>query len=173
VDLADKAGLILDVDGVLTDGALYVSPSGEFSQRFSVQDGMGLVLARKAGLRVAILSGRESSPLHHRAEDLGIEWILMGQLDKASGLRHLCAQMGLSPSALMAVGDDLPDLAMLMKVGFSACPANAHPEVKSRVDFVCSASGGNGVAREVVDMWLKAQGLWDSTLAQWLPKEEE
>jgi len=150
--------LLLDVDGVLTDGGiLYFGESLE-GKRFHVRDGAGIKLAQHAGLEVGILTGRASEVVARRAEELGISRILQGSLDKAGGVDILLADARYAPGEVGFVGDDVLDLAAMRKVGFRACPADAHDSVRQRADYVCRRPGGQGAVREVIDLLLGVQG---------------
>jgi 3-deoxy-D-manno-octulosonate 8-phosphate phosphatase (KDO 8-P phosphatase) len=155
--LADIALLALDVDGVLTDGGLYYGPAGEALKRFHVRDGHGLVLLHGAGLRSAILTARTSEIVETRARELGIGHVLQGRKDKGRGLDELLALAGLPAARVAYVGDDVNDLPVLERVGFSACPADAAPEVRARVHHVCEKRGGRGAVRELCDLLLAAR----------------
>jgi len=161
--------LVLDVDGVLTDGELVYTEAGEAMKRFSVRDGLALVLLRKAGVKIGIISGRSSAVVAARCRDLGIadEMVILGSRDKAADLDRLEEHAGVSDSEVAAMGDDLPDLPMLQRVGFSACPADAVPEVAAVCQLVCGAPGGRGAVREIVELILKAQGRWQELTARW------
>ncbi len=152
--------LVLDCDGVLTDGALLYGPGGEVYQRFSVYDGYAITLLKDAGVEVAILTGRTSSALMHRAQTLSIRKIVQGSSDKAAAIRHLAEQAELDLAAVAYVGDDLFDLGAVRAAGWSAAPANARPEVKAEVSHVCEARGGEGAVREVAEILLRARGMW-------------
>jgi 3-deoxy-D-manno-octulosonate 8-phosphate phosphatase (KDO 8-P phosphatase) len=163
--------LVLDVDGVLTDGHLVYGAEGEALKRFNVRDGLGLRLAMKAGITVAILSGRASAALEVRAADLGIpaSLVVMGSGDKSADLdRILQAAGGFADHQVAAMGDDLPDLPMLVRAGVSACPADAAPEVVATCDVVCRVAGGDGAVREFVELLLKAQRLWQRVISRWV-----
>jgi 3-deoxy-D-manno-octulosonate 8-phosphate phosphatase (KDO 8-P phosphatase) len=154
--------LVFDVDGVLTDGGLYYGPQGEALKRFNVQDGHGINLALRAGLRVALLTARSSQIVDYRAKELGIETVLQGRKDKVAGLEALLAEIGVGEHQVAYMGDDLIDLGPLTRARLSACPADACPEVCARVDVVVSSAGGHGAVREFIEFVLKAQGKWDA-----------
>lgn len=157
--------LVLDVDGVLTDGGLYYGPEGEALKRFDVKDGHGIVLCRDTGLPSAILTARTSKAVEVRARELRIAYVLQGERDKKAGLEKLLAQCGLSPRELAYIGDDVNDLPVLSRVGFAAAPADARPEVKEHVHYVCENRGGHGAVRELCELLLRAKGLWEAALA--------
>jgi 3-deoxy-D-manno-octulosonate 8-phosphate phosphatase (KDO 8-P phosphatase) len=156
--------LVFDVDGVLTDGGLFYGDGGEVMKRFDVKDGHGLVLAREAGLRTAILTARSSSIVEVRGRELGLSAVFQGRKNKAAGFRELLAQLQASPEECAYMGDDLNDLGPLSMAGLSACPADAAPEVRQEVHFVARNRGGHGAARELVELCLKASGRWEATV---------
>ncbi len=157
--------VVLDVDGVLTDGGLYYGPEGEVLKRFDVKDGHGLVLARITGLRAAILTARRSKIVEVRGAELGISPISQGNKDKGAGLTQLLAEAKVAPERAAYIGDDLNDLAPLSMVHFRACPADAHPLVRAEAHYVAKASGGRGAVREIVELILDAQGKLEKALA--------
>jgi len=149
----------LDVDGVLTDGGLWWGADGQELKRFCFADIMGISLARRAGLELALISG-EGSPLVDRfAEKLLIRHVVKGCRDKASALREFSAATGIALAAICFVGDDVNDLPAMQIAGFSAAPANAARDVLARAKFVAKSTGGNGAVRELVEALLAAQGL--------------
>jgi 3-deoxy-D-manno-octulosonate 8-phosphate phosphatase (KDO 8-P phosphatase) len=152
--------LILDVDGVLTDGGLLYGASGEETKRFHVHDGLALVAARKAGLQVAVLSSRASAAVTRRMTELGVSEVHQGVMDKASALAALCERLGVPISAVAMMGDDLPDLAAMGRVGLALAPANAVAEVKRVAHWVARRRGGDGAVREAVEMLLRARRAW-------------
>lgn len=163
-DLADRLApidlLVLDVDGVLTDGGIVVDDHGVESKRFHVRDGAAIALWNKLGKRTAILSGRSAKCVDVRAAELGIRPVVQGSSSKGEALRSMLADLGVAPGRAAFVGDDLADLPALAIAGFAACPADAAPEVRRAVDYVAAAGGGSGAVREVVEVILKAQGSW-------------
>jgi 3-deoxy-D-manno-octulosonate 8-phosphate phosphatase (KDO 8-P phosphatase) len=162
--------LVLDVDGVLTDGSLYYSGSGEELKRFSVRDGLAIRLLEEAGLAVGIITGRRSGALRARCRDLGIrdDLVIQGSSDKGPHLDRLEAVLGIEDHQVAAMGDDLPDLPVLERAAFSACPADAAPEVAAACHWVCGAVGGSGAVREVAELILKAQRRWQDQVGRWL-----
>lgn len=151
--------LALDVDGVLTDGGLWWGPNGEEWKRFCFADIMGVSLARRAGLTLALISG-ENSPLVDRyAEKMLIRHVVKGCRDKAAALEQFAESSNIPLSEICFMGDDINDLAAMEIAGFSACPANAACEVVKLATFVAKRSGGNGAVRELVDALLQARGL--------------
>ncbi|MBZ4415187.1 HAD family hydrolase [Myxococcus sp. RHSTA-1-4] len=156
--------LVFDVDGVLTDGGLYYGAAGEQMKRFDVKDGHALVMARLAGLPAAIITARTSSIVEVRGRELGLAAVIQGRRDKGVALDELLQQLGVSPGACAYMGDDHNDLAPLSRVGLSACPADAVPEVRQEVHFVTQSPGGRGAARELVELCLRASGRWDDAV---------
>lgn len=152
--------LVLDVDGVLTDGRLHYGPEGENLKSFNVRDGLGLVLLRDTGVRLGIVSGRSSPVVDARARELRIEHCLLGRSDKSEALDELCTSWGLMPERIAAIGDDLIDLPMLARVGVSFAPIDADARVRDRVDHVVQTRGGHGAVRDVCEILLKARGHW-------------
>ena len=162
--------LVLDVDGVLTDGTLVYGLDGEVLKAFSVRDGLAIRLLLDAGFSVALVTGRCSEIVAARCRDLGIrdDLVIQGSRDKAADLDELERRLGLSDREVAVMGDDLPDLPMLERAGFAACPADAAPEVVAVCHLVCGAGGGRGAVREVAELLLKAQGLWQDQVGRWI-----
>lgn len=156
--------LLMDVDGTLTEGHIYLisQPDGSATEMkaFSAYDGAGLKLARMAGLRTGLITGRESAATTRRARELDMEFVYQGSAEKIVAYRKLLLRAAVDESAIAYVGDDLPDLPILSRVGFAVAVANAVPEVKRRAHYVTRASGGHGAVREAVELLLKAQGKW-------------
>jgi 3-deoxy-D-manno-octulosonate 8-phosphate phosphatase (KDO 8-P phosphatase) len=150
--------LVLDVDGVLTDGRLYVSAAGEELKVFHVRDGAGLVALQRAGVTVAIVSGRDSPAVNRRAEELGIRHVHQGVADKGARLDRLLAELDVAPEALACVGDDTPDAPMLRRAGLAIAVADAHPALIAVAHWVTGTKGGLGAVREVCDLLLSARG---------------
>jgi 3-deoxy-D-manno-octulosonate 8-phosphate phosphatase (KDO 8-P phosphatase) len=150
--------LLLDVDGVLTDGRLYYTASGEEMKAFHVRDGLGIARARRAGLRVGILSGRRSAALARRADDLALDAVIQGRDDKGPAFEEFLAAHDTAAGRVAYVGDDLQDLPVLERCGLAFAPADAADEVRRRVHRVLAASGGGGAVREVVELLLAARG---------------
>lgn len=153
--------VLSDVDGVLTDGTVFILPDGGEAKGFHVRDGLAVVLARKAGLLTGVLSGRESAAVAHRSTELGVDIVRQGVSDKKAVLAEILASRGLRPEEVAYVGDDLNDLAVMAEVGLSAAPADAPLEVRSQAFLVLDAPGGRGCLRELVEAILKARGVWD------------
>lgn len=159
--------VIFDVDGVFTDGRLYLGESGEEMRAFCVHDGFGVRLLIQAGVAVAVLSGRASKILGQRMAELGVRHCITGRSDKWEAFGPLAAEIGVSPEEVCYVGDDLVDLPLLRRVGLSAAPADAHPEVRRAVDWVTERPGGGGAVREICETILKAREEWQKTLARY------
>jgi 3-deoxy-D-manno-octulosonate 8-phosphate phosphatase (KDO 8-P phosphatase) len=149
--------LVLDVDGVLTDGRLYLSPTGEELKVFHVRDGSGLVAVQRAGITVAIISGRDSAAVSRRAAELGIRHVRQGVVDKGAELDRLLSELGVEPGETACVGDDTPDLPMLRRVGLAVGVADAHPALLEAAHWITRAPGGRGAVREVCDLLLSAR----------------
>lgn len=149
--------LVLDVDGVLTDGRVYVGPEGEALKVFSMRDGHGLWLAREEGIEVALLTREDSVFSRRRAEKLKIEHVFTGCLDKGDGIREVAEKLGRSLDEIAYVGDDVIDLPAMELVALSACPCDAEPEVIEFADFVAERPGGHGAVRDIVRFLLAAR----------------
>lgn len=153
-----------DVDGVLTDGGVYFSEAGETLKRFSILDGYGLQLLRRAGIVPAVITGRDSRPLRVRLEALGIEHVRYGTTDKLPAAQAMLQSLGLDWPQAAAMGDDWPDLPVLRRVALPVAPANAHAEVRAVARYVTTARGGEGAARECCDLLLIASGRYAALL---------
>jgi 3-deoxy-D-manno-octulosonate 8-phosphate phosphatase (KDO 8-P phosphatase) len=168
-DLNAKAAnirlILLDVDGVLTDGAVVIYGDGSESKRFHIRDGIALVWAQRAGITVGLLSARHSATTAQRAAQLGITLIYQGVSSKINTYDQIVGDMVLNDQQVAYMGDDIVDLAVLKRAGLSAAPANAVPEVRARVDFVSTQPGGDGAVREMVELILRAQKQWDALVA--------
>ena len=160
--------LVLDVDGVLTDGTIVVDEQGNESKFFSVLDGHGIKMWKRAGLLTAFLSGRKSGPTKQQAKELAVDYCLEGCIDKAASIRELVQMSGVAAGEMAYVGDDLPDLPAIRCVGFGAAVANAVEEIKRAADYVTTRKGGEGAVREVIEYILKKTGRWDCVLQRYL-----
>jgi 3-deoxy-D-manno-octulosonate 8-phosphate phosphatase (KDO 8-P phosphatase) len=162
--------LVLDVDGVLTDGSLTYTSRGEERKTFSVRDGLGIRLLLEAGVQVAVISGRASEAVEARCTELGIrsELIILGSKDKVADLQRIEDLLDIVDLEVAAMGDDLPDLPLLERAVFTACPADAAPEVMAVCDLVCGAPGGRGAVREFAELILKVQGKWVDVTGRWV-----
>lgn len=156
--------VFFDIDGVLTDGGVYFTEHGETLKRFSILDGYGLKLLRRAGITPVVITGRDSKPLRVRLAALGIEHVHYGTEDKLPAAERSLAELGLIWAQAAGIGDDWPDLPVLTHCAFAAAPANAHAEVRARVHYVTTARGGDGAARELCDLLLSASGRYANAL---------
>ena len=157
--------LVLDVDGVLTNGQVWIGADGKESLKaFDIQDGLGIKLLEQSGIPTAIITGRNSKMVLARCEELGIKHVHMGVENKAIALGQVIKSLSLSPSDCAVMGDDWPDLQMMKNAGFRICPAQAHAAVKEFAHFVTNHSGGNSAVREVCDLILKAQNQYEELL---------
>jgi len=159
--------ILLDVDGVLTDGAVVVYGDGSEGKRFAIRDGISLVWAQRAGIKVGLLSARHSPTTAARAAQLGITLIYQGVASKADTYDQIVGDLVLNDEQVAYMGDDIVDLAVLKRAGLSSAPADAVAEVRSRVDFVATQPGGGGAVRELVELILRAQKRWDSIVASY------
>jgi 3-deoxy-D-manno-octulosonate 8-phosphate phosphatase (KDO 8-P phosphatase) len=166
--LKDIKLLILDVDGVLTDGSVIYNDDGLETKAFNVKDGLGIRLLMEAGIHICIATGRRSQALLHRCKDLGIEHVFDGLSDKAAILDLIIDRTGVSAGEAAFIGDDLPDLPLMRRVGLSIAVADASEIVLENADMVTLAPGGQGAVREVSETLLKAQGLWENILKRFL-----
>ncbi len=149
--------LVLDVDGVLTDGRLHIGPQGEDVKVFHVRDGSGLVALQRAGVVVAIVSGRASPAVTHRAAELGITHVRQGVENKGAELDALRHELGFAQEAVACVGDDTPDLPMFERAGLAIAVADAHPAARAAAHWITVAPGGHGAVRDVCDLLLNAR----------------
>lgn len=168
-NLANIQLLVLDVDGVLTDGTIVLSGDGSESKAFSAMDGHGIRLWKRVGLKVAFLSGRMSEPTKYRAEQLEVDHCLQDCLDKLPALEKLLQQLGLTAQQAAYVGDDIMDLPVMRYVGFGVAVANAVDEVKQSADYVTKRPGGSGAVREVIEYILKKTGKWPELMKRYTP----
>jgi 3-deoxy-D-manno-octulosonate 8-phosphate phosphatase (KDO 8-P phosphatase) len=153
-----------DVDGVLTDGGLFFTESGETIKRFCTLDGHGLKMLQRAGITPAVITGRDSAPLRARLKALGITHVRYGTEDKAPAAQEMLNELGLDWSQAAHMGDDWPDMAVMMRAAFACAPSNAHIEVKAIAHHVTEREGGNGAAREFCDLLLVASGSYAEIL---------
>ena len=167
----EKAALIrlviFDVDGVLTDGSLYLDNKGEEYKAFYAQDGLGMTMLQATGVAIAIITARRSELVTYRMQSLGIKYIYQGQADKVMAFKQLCQQLQLQPPQIAYVGDDMNDLAVMSQVGLAVAVANAHALVVKQAHWQTRAYGGRGAAREVCELIMQAQGTWNTQLAQY------
>ncbi len=165
--LRDVELIIVDVDGTMTDGGMYYSTDGEIMKRFSVHDGMGITLARRAGIEVAIMTSEVTEIVKKRAEKLSIRHCMLGSRAKKSDTADLAEKIGTVLEKVVFIGDDVNDALAMQSVGFSACPSDAVPYIKSLASYVCEAKGGHGVVREVVELILRSKGHTNSLPEHW------
>jgi 3-deoxy-D-manno-octulosonate 8-phosphate phosphatase (KDO 8-P phosphatase) len=159
--------LVFDVDGVLTDGVVVMHADGSESKGFHIRDGAAMVWAQRSGLPVGLLSARASAATTQRAAQLAIRLVQQGVRDKADGFDQLLRDAGMDDEAVAYMGDDLLDLPVLRRAGFSAAPADAAHEVRSAVHWVSTAPGGRGAVRELIELVLRAQNRWGDVLAEY------
>lgn len=160
--------MAFDVDGVLTDGALYYTEEGREFKAFNTLDGLGLKLLQQSGVKLAIITGRKSGCVQHRAKNLGIHLLYQGVEDKRQVMAALLEEQGLTFAEAGYMGDDVVDLPVMRACGFSAAPANAHALVKQHASYTAQAGGGYGAVREVCEHLLQASGQLDQILAAYL-----
>jgi len=160
--------LVLDVDGVLTDGRLYYSESGHETKAFHIHDGLGIKLLQRSGVEVAIITGRSSQLLERRARELGIERVIQGREDKLTALEELLEPLQIEWQHIAYMGDDLPDLAAVRRVGLGMTVANANPLLRQHADWISQLPGGAGAVREAAEFILDAQGKLEALQAAYL-----
>ena len=152
--------LILDVDGVLTDGRITINERGEEVKSFNVKDGLGLKMLMSTGIEVVIITGRKSMVVEHRAKELGIDEVWQGVKDKRALSKKIIGEKGLDKNEVCCMGDDLPDLTMFMEAGLRIAVADGVEEVREEADFVTEKKGGHGAVREACELILKSKGVW-------------
>jgi len=160
--------LVLDVDGILSDGFITLTNTGDEIKSFDIRDGLGMKLVQQAGMKVIIITGRQSHIVNKRMTDLGVDLIFQGREDKGVALREACAQLNIFPEDCLYMGDDWPDLSAFSIAGMSVTVPNGHVEVRRRADLVTQAMGGRGAVREVCDMLLTAKGVYQELLEKYL-----
>lgn len=163
--LAELKALVLDVDGVLTDGRLHFTEQGEEMKVFHSRDGHGIKLAQMLGIEVAIITGRSSPAVSHRARNLGIEHVMLGIKDKGKAIEELADKLGIPMEQMAVMGDDVIDLPMLSRAGVSATVADAPILVRARCDWVSQQRGGDAAVRSFIDMIIDARDAWSTVLA--------
>jgi len=161
-DILDKAKeiklVIFDVDGVLTDGSLFLGDDGEEYKAFNSRDGHGMKMLQSTGIQIGIITGRTSDVVRHRMQSLGIQHVYQGKLDKRPAFEELCQLTGISPEQVAYVGDDVVDLPILVRAGLAIGVQDAHPLVKQHSHWLTPNNGGRGAARDVCELILHAQG---------------
>ena len=160
--------LLVDCDGVLTDGRLWLTEDGDEQKSFNAHDGLGLSLLHRAGLKSGVITGRVSKAVTRRATELGIEFVRQGDHDKVAAFEQLLQQAGVAENEVAFVGDDLPDIPIMQRAEFAVAVADAVAETRSVAHYVTQARGGQGAVREVVELILKAQGRWNDLVAEYL-----
>lgn len=160
--------VLFDVDGVLTDGSLFLGDDGQEYKAFHSRDGHGMVMLRDSGMVLGVITGRQSEVVRIRMESLGVSHVYQGRRDKLPAYEELKAALGLDDGAVAYVGDDVVDLPVLRRVGLAIAVADAHPLVIEHAHWVTGAGGGRGAAREVCELVLRAQGRLDAALARYL-----
>ena len=160
--------LALDVDGVLTDGSIYISPAGEVFKGFNAKDGMGISCALRSGLQIAVITGRQSPIVERRCEELGITLLQQGVKDKRLALQQMAPKLGLVREEIAYMGDDLNDIPAFKASGLNLVPADAAIEVMAVADIITKASGGRGAVREAITMILAAQDNWNVIVNSYL-----
>jgi 3-deoxy-D-manno-octulosonate 8-phosphate phosphatase (KDO 8-P phosphatase) len=159
---------LFDVDGVMTDGRLFISESGESFKAFNILDGLGLKLLKSSGVSTGILTGRSSASVKARASELAIDHLIQGAEDKLEAFSQLRSQLRLEESQVCYMGDDLPDLPVLRRCGLAIVPPNAVQQVREQAHFVTRNSAGNGAVREACELIMQAQGTWESRIGVFL-----
>lgn len=159
--------LIMDVDGVLTDGRITFTANGDEVKSFNCKDGQGLNFWMRSGRRAGIITGRKSAMVERRAKELGIEFLAQGTLEKVPAFEAMIAEAGVSPEEVAMIGDDIPDLPLIRRAGFGAAVGDAVDEVKDAAEYVTEQKGGYGAVREVIELILKHQGGWDALVERY------
>jgi len=164
----DKASdirmLILDVDGVMTNGSIIMDQHGDEWKAFNVRDGHGIKMLQRAGISIAIITGRSSRVVAARAHDLGIDYVIQGCLNKAEGLSQLEQKTGIAAKHCAMMGDDVLDLPPMYQCGLSLAPSDAHQAVRSHVDWISDAEGGHGAIRQAAEALILGTGAWDEVI---------
>jgi 3-deoxy-D-manno-octulosonate 8-phosphate phosphatase (KDO 8-P phosphatase) len=160
--------LLMDCDGVLTDGRLWLTETGGEQKSFNTHDGLGLSLLHRAGIKSGIISGRNSAAVTRRAAELGVEFVRQGSLDKIAVFEQLLREAELTDNEVAFVGDDLPDIPLMNRVELAVAVADAMPETSAAAHYVTRARGGRGAVREVVELILKSQGCWHDLVEGYL-----
>ena len=172
-DILEKAApirlVIFDVDGVLTDGSLFLDDHGVEYKAFHSRDGHGMKMLQRTGVEIAVITGRTSHVVVHRMENLGVRHVYQGQLDKLPAFEAICAELAVAPEAAAYVGDDVVDLPVMARVGLAIAVQDAHSLVKRHAHWTTAAAGGRGAAREVCELLMQAQGTLEAELGHYLP----
>ena len=160
--------LLMDCDGVLTDGRLWLTDEGDEQKSFNTHDGLGLALFHRAGLKSGIITGRSSRAVARRAQELGVEFVCQGNPDKTAAFEQLLQQTGVDENEVAFVGDDLPDIPIMNRAELAVAVADAVEETRSAAHYVTRAKGGRGAIREVIEIILKSQGRWHDLVEDYL-----
>jgi 3-deoxy-D-manno-octulosonate 8-phosphate phosphatase (KDO 8-P phosphatase) len=170
-DLIEKASqirlVIFDVDGVLTDGSLFLGDDGQEYKAFHSRDGHGMKMLQLTGVEIAVITGRRSEVVKHRMANLGVRHLYQGQLDKRPAFEAITAELGIAPDEVAYVGDDVVDLPVMLRVGLAIAVQDAHPEVKRHAHWITPNNGGRGAAREVCEFIMHAQGTLEAELQKY------
>jgi len=171
-DILERAArvrlVIFDVDGVLTDGSLFLDDRGVEYKAFHSRDGHGMKMLQLTGVGIAVITGRTSHVVVHRMENLGVRHLYQGQLDKLPAFETICEELGVAPAAVAYVGDDVVDLPVMKRVGLAIAVGDAHSLVKRHAHWTTEAGGGRGAAREVCELLMQAQGTLETELDKYL-----
>jgi len=171
-DILEKAAtiklVIFDIDGVLTDGSLFIGDDGQEYKAFNSKDGHGMRMLQDAGVEIAVITGRVSNVVEHRVKDLGIKHVYQGKREKLPAFEELLQKVKLMPEQVAYVGDDVVDLPVMTKVGLAICVQDGHPFVKKHAHWITEHGGGRGAGRDVCEMILQARGVLDSVLESYL-----
>ena len=159
--------IAFDVDGVLTDGTIYYGPNGDALKGFSARDGMGISLARAAGIKTALITGRRSPMVEQRAADLHIDYVIQNAATKWQVMEEICRTIGITTQEAAYMGDDLNDVEVISRTGFGAAPADACKEAKEAAQFVSAYPGGHGALRQWIEQILKKQQQWDAVVSRY------
>ena len=164
---------MLDVDGVLTDGRITLTGEGDEIKSFHARDGAGMKYWKRAGGKLAIITGRSSPAVARRAKELDVDLVRMNAKDKLPVLEEILAELSVAPKAVAVMGDDLADIPLMRRCGFPVAVADAVDEVRQRAEFVTSARGGCGAVRELIELILKGSGRWDAIMARYIGDGKE
>ncbi|HEX5603205.1 MAG TPA: HAD hydrolase family protein [Pyrinomonadaceae bacterium] len=160
--------LLMDCDGVLTDGRIWLFENGEEQKGFHTRDGLGIDLLHRAGLRSGIISGRTSSAVEKRARTLGMSFVVQGNENKVNAFADVLAQAGVANAEVAYIGDDINDIPLIVQAGLGVAVSDAAPETQEHAHYVTKAPGGFGAVREVIELILKSQGRWDDLIARYV-----
>ncbi len=164
---AEITMVVTDIDGVLTDGRVFFL-DGALSRFFNIKDGFAFVMLKLSGIKTAVISGKSSAESKKRLKELGVDYYLEGVSDKLAAMEEIIEKSGIGWENVCYIGDDLPDLPVMKKAGFSSSPSDACTEVRNSADYVCGKEGGKGVFRETAEVILKEKGIWEEILQKFL-----